>query len=600
MKKISSLLVFGLALLLSCEKEGPTTVNEITDLYTAPAGAKEMTFTGGESTWSTDRRYFDLKFSDLTTTLVGYDAFLAPGLYLLGGDEIGKAIAAKTKVGGQTPSEGWITVNNRDGKYQFTAQFGDQVYFWAGSLPFQADPAPLDLTVLQQASANKDSKLVTLQLATEGISQGYDENWQQVWTGEGKYLAIDLYSEDGYLHDGLYRASAQGGVVNTGEFGIGYDAVVDWGWGPMEMKDWGTCLWTVSGGKATAEKITSGLVNVASREEKVDGKDVTIWTITWGAEYPVEVVFEGAVPTLTKPKRPDGPVALDYTYTIGDPMDCSTQAGDVVAGVKKYPFNFVDAAGEQVAYLEFILVDGAADVVPGDYVSTEYAHEPGQLANGYFMDFGDWGTFSGGSWYVNGAGEKVFIDPGVTVSVEAVGTGAFKFASDGFLFAAAGPNYVPGGDEGDDDVTGDVVLKLTSGLTYTMEDVTAGNTAADGSALSGMTLWRVSVLNGADEVAEFDLGTAEGSQDLAGTYTVMSYPDAVGKAGNGWGFIPWMKGGCYFVVEGNYYWIPSDSTIKVSNNADGTLKIKFEGAIQNSDNTDGGQGGLLLNNIAKS
>jgi len=600
MKKISSLLVFGLALLLSCEKEGPTTVNEITDLYTAPAGAKEMTFTGGESTWSTDRRYFDLKFSDLTTTLVGYDAFLAPGLYLLGGDEIGKAIAAKTKVGGQTPSEGWITVNNRDGKYQFTAQFGDQVYFWAGSLPFQADPAPLDLTVLQQASANKDSKLVTLQLATEGISQGYDENWQQVWTGEGKYLAIDLYSEDGYLHDGLYRASAQGGVVNSGEFGIGYDAVVDWGWGPMEMKDWGTCLWTVSGGKATAEKITSGLVNVASREEKVDGKDVTIWTITWGAEYPVEVVFEGAVPTLTKPKRPDGPVALDYTYTIGDPMDCSTQAGDVVAGVKKYPFNFVDAAGEQVAYLEFILVDGAADVVPGDYVSTEYAHEPGQLANGYFMDFGDWGTFSGGSWYVNGAGEKVFIDPGVTVSVEAVGTGAFKFASDGFLFAAAGPNYVPGGDDGDDDVTGDVVLKLTSGLTYTMEDVTAGNTAADGSALSGMTLWRVSVLNGADEVAEFDLGTAEGSQDLAGTYTVMSYPDAVGKAGNGWGFIPWMKGGCYFVVEGNYYWIPSDSTIKVSNNADGTLKIKFEGAIQNSDNTDGGQGGLLLNNIAKS
>ena len=600
MKKISSLLVFGLALLLSCEKEGPTTVNEITDLYTAPAGAKEMTFTGGESTWSTDRRYFDLKFSDLTTTLVGYDAFLAPGLYMLGGDEIGKAIAAKTKVGGQTPSEGWITVNNRDGKYQFTAQFGDQVYFWAGSLPFQADPAPLDLTVLQQASANKDSKLVTLQLATEGISQGYDENWQQVWTGEGKYVAIDLYSEDGYLHDGLYRASAQGGVVNSGEFGIGYDAVVDWGWGPMEMKDWGTCLWTVSGGKATAEKITSGLVNVASREEKVDGKDVTIWTITWGAEYPVEVVFEGAVPTLTKPKRPDGPVALDYTYTIGDPMDCSTQAGDVVAGVKKYPFTFVDAAGEQVAYLEFILVDGAADVVPGDYVSTEYAHEPGQLANGYFMDFGDWGTFSGGSWYVNGAGEKVFIDPGVTVSVEAVGTGAFKFASDGFLFAAAGPNYVPGGDEGDDDVTGDVVLKLTSGLTYTMEDVTAGNTAADGSALSGMTLWRVSVLNGADEVAEFDLGTAEGSQDLAGTYTVMSYPDAVGKAGNGWGFIPWMKGGCYFVVEGNYYWIPSDSTIKVSNNADGTLKIKFEGAIQNSDNTDGGQGGLLLNNIAKS
>ena len=544
MKKISSLLVFGLALLLSCEKEGPTTVNEITDLYTAPAGAKEMTFTGGESTWSTDRRYFDLKFSDLTTTLVGYDAFLAPGLYMLGGDEIGKAIAAKTKVGGQTPSEGWITVNNRDGKYQFTAQFGDQVYFWAGSLPFQADPAPLDLTVLQQASANKDSKLVTLQLATEGISQGYDENWQQVWTGEGKYLAIDLYSEDGYLHDGLYRASAQGGVVNSGEFGIGYDAVVDWGWGPMEMKDWGTCLWTVSGGKATAEKITSGLVSVTSREEKVDDKDVTIWTITWGSEYPVEVVFEGAIPALTKPKRPDGPVSLDYTYTIGDPMDCSTQAGEVVAGVKKYPFTFVDAAGEQVAYLEFILVEGATDVEPGDYVSTEYAHEAGQLANGYFMDFGDWGTFSGGSWYVNTAGDKVFIDPGVTVSVEAAGTGAFKFSSDGFLFAAAGPNYVPGGEDVGDAVPAkDVVTEQGAGVDK--HSITIGE--------------------GDNIVAYFELLTATGA-DFVGSFVSTEYAAEPGMLCNGYSFPDWgIFGGSYVMVDGARQDVAPGETVEVTN-----------------------------------
>ena len=544
MKKISSLLVFGLALLLSCEKEGPTTVNEITDLYTAPAGAKEMTFTGGESTWSTDRRYFDLKFSDLTTTLVGYDAFLAPGLYMLGGDEIGKAIAAKTKVGGQTPSEGWITVNNRDGKYQFTAQFGDQVYFWAGSLPFQADPAPLDLTVLQQASANKDSKLVTMQLATEGIAQGYDENWQQVWTGEGKYLALDLYSEDGYLHDGQYRASAQGGVVNAGEFGIGYDTVVDWGWGPMEMKDWGTCLWTVSGGKATAEKITSGLVSVTSREEKVDDKDVTIWTITWGSEYPVEVVFEGAIPALTKPKRPDGPVSLDYTYTIGDPMDCSTQAGEVVAGVKKYPFTFVDAAGEQVAYLEFILVEGATDVEPGDYVSTEYAHEAGQLANGYFMDFGDWGTFSGGSWYVNTAGDKAFIDPGVTVSVEAAGTGAFKFSSDGFLFAAAGPNYVPGGEDVGDAVPAkDVVTEQGAGVDK--HSITIGE--------------------GDNIVAYFELLTATGA-DFVGSFVSTEYAAEPGMLCNGYSFPDWgIFGGSYIMVDGARQDVAPGATVEVTN-----------------------------------
>ena len=602
MKKISSLLVFGLALLLSCEKEGPTTVNEITDLYTAPAGAKEMTFTGGESTWSTDRRYFDLKFSDLTTTLVGYDAFLAPGLYMLGGDEIGKAIAAKTKVGGQTPSEGWLTVNNRDGKYQITAQFGDQVYFWTGTLPFQADPAPLALTVLQQAQANKDNKLVTMQLATEGISQEFDmTTYQNVWKGEGKYLALDLYSEDGYLHDGTYTASAQGGVVNPGEFGRGWDPGDLYNIG-MVFTDWGTCLWTVSGGVATAEKITEGIVNVTSREEKVDDKDVTIWTITWGAEYPVEVVFEGAIPALTKPKKPSGPVQLDYTYVIGEPAQCSTQAGEIVAGVMKYPFIISDKNGNEVAYLELVLNEGQTSDIEGDYVSTEYAHEAGQLANGYYLDYSayGYGIIAGGSYYVGADGEKVYINPGVTVMVTKVAEGAFRFTSDGFDYAAAGPDYVPGGDEGDDDVTGDVVLKLTSGLTYTMEDVTSGNTDSSQNPLSGMTLWRISVSDASGEVAEFDLGTAEGSTDLAGEYTVMSYPDAVGKAGNGWGYIPWMKGGCYFVVEGNYYWIPSDSTIKVSNNADGTLKIKFEGAIQNSDNTDGGQGGLLLNNIAKS
>ena len=466
MKKISSLLVFGLALLLSCEKEGPTTVNEITDLYTAPAGAKVMTFTSGESTWSTDRRYFDLKFSDLSTTLVGYDALLSPGQYLLGGDEIGKAIAAKTKVGGQTPSEGWLTVNNRNGKYQITAQFGDQVYFWAGDLPFVADPAPTALSEVMSAQSNiaNGTKSVSMNLATPGISQGYDENWQQVWTGEGGYLALDLYSEDGYLHDGAYTASAQGGVIEPGQFGIGWDPGDLWGIG-MVFENWGTCWWDVADGKATATKITDGIVNVSSREEKVDDKDVTIWTISWGVNYPVEVLFEGAIPALTKPKKPSGPIPIDYAYTIGEPTACSTSAGEVVAGVKKYPLTFTDKAGQEVAYLEFVLKEGSTDVEEGDYVSTEYAHEAGQLANGYYLDFSAYGMgiIAGGSYYMDGE-EKVYINPGVTVSVTNVGTGAFRFTSDGFDFAAGGPNYVPA--EGEDDVI--VLTKFANKTDYAM------------------------------------------------------------------------------------------------------------------------------------
>ncbi len=549
MKKIISILALALTLSwVSCTPEGLDTIHEINDHFSVPEGTVELTsLTQSESTWSLDRRYFDLSFTgnggSLDTRLVGYDALLTPGQYVLGGDEIGKAVFANTKINGQPAKEGFITVTQSKGKYIITAQIDGKVLTWTGDLPFVADPAPMTLSVVQQAQANKDNKLVTMQLATEGFSQGFDENWQTVWTGEGAYLAIDLYSEDGYLHDGAYRACAEGGVVNAGEFGIGYDTTVDWGWGPMEMKDWGTCLWTVANGSATAEKITEGLLTVSSREETVDDKDVTIWTIFWGLDYPVEILFEGAIPALTKPK-PVGPVSFDYTYTIGDPADCSTQAGEVVSGVKKYPFTISNADGEEVAYLEFILTEGAADVEPGDYVSTEYAHEAGQLANGYSIDFGEWGTFSGGSWYLNGDGDKVFIDPGVTVSVEAVGTGAFKFSSDAFEFAAAGPNYVPGGDDvGDALPAKDVVSEQGAGVDK--HSITIGE--------------------GDNIVAYFELLTATGA-DFVGSFVSTEYAAEPGMLCNGYSFPDWgIFGGSYIMVDGARQDVAPGATVEVTN-----------------------------------
>ena len=119
--------------------------------------------------------------------------------------------------------------------------------YWKGTLPFEADPAPTALTQVLQAQSNLSSGVnsLTMQLATAGISSEFDmTTYQNVWKGEGGYLALDLYSEDGYLHDGNYKASAQGGVINPGEFGIGYDTVIeytDWEGNPAtyEAKDWG-------------------------------------------------------------------------------------------------------------------------------------------------------------------------------------------------------------------------------------------------------------------------------------------------------------------------------------------------------------------------
>ncbi len=458
MKKVISILALGLALLMvSCQKENTSSgsINEITDLYTVPADAVPMAeLTASKSTWSTDRRYFDLTFgSALSTTLVGYDALLAPGQYVLGGDEKGNAILAKTKLNGQAAKEGYITVGKLpDGKYAITAHIDGEILTWTGTLPFVPDPAPVALSVVMDAKANAgEVTTLTLNLATEGISQEFDmTTYQNVWKGEGGYLALDLNTGDKYLVDGNYKACAVGGVVNTGEFGIGYDTDVEY-WGTVyHVENWGTCWWDVKDGAATATKITDGLVTVSSREESVEGKDVTIWTIFWGKNYPKEYVFEGAIPALTKPKKPAGPVAPTHKYTIGEPQACMLSDNTtVVEGVKKYPFTITDANDNEVAYLEFVLVDGANDVTPGDYVSTEYAHEVGQLANGYYLDFGEWGVFAGGSYYWAGE-EKVYIGAGETVSVAQIGTGAFEFISTGFDFPAAGPNYVPEeGGEGD-------------------------------------------------------------------------------------------------------------------------------------------------------
>ena len=462
MKKILSFLALGLLLAVSCEKEGPMTVNHITDLYSAPEGATVMQLSKAESRWATDRRYFDLNFSNLSTTLVGYDALLQPGQYVIGADQQGSAI--NTKADGQSASDGFVTVNEKDGQYQITATIGGKVYYWSGSLPFTPDPAPKALEVVLSAQSNKQSGVnsLTMNLATPGISQEFDmTTWQNVWKGEGGYLALDIYSDDGYLHDGIYKACAVGGVINPGEFGIGYDTEMQWGDQVYPMYNWGTCWWDVTDGasEGVATKITDGIVNVSSREEKVDGKDVTIWTIAWGAKYPVEVVFEGAIPALTKPKKPSGPAQLDYLYTDavtpGDALDL-------------HAVTITDKDGNEVAYLELQTEPGATELT-GTYPATSYASEPGQMRDGYFIDLSAWGmegTMEGGSYYIEG-GEKKFIGAGTaTVEVTKVAEGAYRFTCEFFDYAAAGPDYVPGGEGGDD---GSVALtQFTSLIDYAM------------------------------------------------------------------------------------------------------------------------------------
>ena len=553
MKKITSLLVLGLALVLSCTKQGPTTVNRIEDMYTVPADAVVLNKVDDvEATWSVDRRYFDLTLSGngstLTTTLIGYDYFLAPGQYVFSPavtSKIGNAVVEATKVNGTSLGlEGYILVNKKGSNYQITAVAGEKTYFFSGEISFVPDPDPLELT--EVLSAQKGEGIVTMQLATDGISSSFDyQTWSTIWEGEGYYLGLDLYSADGYLADGVYHPCAEGGVVNAGEFGIGWDNpdMGDWG------LNWGTCLFEVGDGKATAlKKITDGLITVTSREEKVDDKDVVIWTIFWGLDYPTEILFEGAIPALTRPKKPVGPVAPTHKYTIGEPSDCSTQAGEVVAGVKKYPVTVTDADDKEVAYLEFVLTEGSEDLVEGEYVSTEYAHEAGQLANGYSIVFGDW-VIAGGSYYMNGE-EKVYIDPGVTVIVTQIGTGAFSFTSTGFDYPAAGPNYVPGGD---------------------IDATPAKDVITDNG--NGVDKHSITIGEGEDVVAYFELLTAAGD-DIVGSFVSTEYAAEPGMLCNGWEIPDWgMGGGSYVMKSGVKELVVPGVTVVVTKLADSVYKF---------------------------
>ena len=183
----------------------------------------------------------------------------------------------------QKVTEGSVTVTRKGSKWVIELVSGEgKSMLWTkfeGAIDALTDPALggggnvddtdyVELTKL--LSATKNQGLLTINMAQDGISSTTDPNtWQTIWEGEGNYLAADIYSADGKLYTGEYKACAVGGVVGEGEFGIGYDTTVDFGWGPMEMKDWGTCWWTVADGATSAEKVLDGTMTVAMEGDNV-------------------------------------------------------------------------------------------------------------------------------------------------------------------------------------------------------------------------------------------------------------------------------------------------------------------------------------------
>ena len=442
MKKLFLILTAALALVaVSCND------NNKPDDPKKDDGKKELTALDSKaSTWNVDQRFFDLAFSGegiaLKTQLIGFDAELGAGKYklvALASAKAGDAVLEKTLYNDAAVASGDIAVAKNGKKYTFTANLtpaaGEAVTLtWSGDIDWPADPAPKkELSVLMNAQVNQSGEnafTLTLNLATPGISQEYqqqgDGSWAQVWTGEGGYLALDIFSTDKYLHEGIYHANAVGGVLAEGEFGIGYDTDVEY-WGQIyHVENWGSCWWAVKDGAATATKILDGIVVVRYLGEGS-------WQISWGKEYPTEYVFEVAIENLTQPETTDPDVVLELTsgltYTMEDKTaeNFADQANTPLSGVTLWRVTVSDA-NDWVAAFDLVVAEGETDIA-GEYTIMGYPHEAGTAGNGVYMDMDEYDYHIHCGCYFR-VGEKIYLlnnDSKVIVTANSNGTLKFEF-----------------------------------------------------------------------------------------------------------------------------------------------------------------------------
>lgn len=298
------------------------------------------------------------------------------------------------------------------------------------------DTEYLELTTLLSATVNQG--LLTINMAQEGISSTTDPNtWQTIWEGEGNYLATDIYSADGKLYTGEYKACAEGGAVGEGEFGIGYDTTVDWGWGPMEMKDWGTCWWTVADGATTAEKVLDGTITVAVEGENLVIKlksslvnarfTCTLAAFVDGTGAPIEVVnLGGGEPSVPEVEYKELVTLLSATSNVANGTN-SVTINMATEGVEMTVEGWTTTYSGEGYYLALDVYSADGKLAAGTYSACAAG---GAIAEGEFgigwdpgdlwgmgMMFENWGTCW---WTVSGGtttAEKV-LDGTLTVEVD--------------------------------------------------------------------------------------------------------------------------------------------------------------------------------------
>ena len=549
----------------------------------------------------------------LTMVMVGDKYFLADGSYTPATADQAKKNTYIVGNGGSTfnniPVEGGsLKVSQGEGTYSFAGilWLADESIIEVKStvnLVYEADPEPVKLNTVISATSNvaNGTNSLTINLATDGITATYDPNtWSNVYSGTGNYLALDIYSEDGYLHEGTYTASAVGGAINPGEFGIGWDPGDLWGIG-MVFENWGTCWWDVNNGAVTInQKVTEGTVTVTKK-----GSKWVIELISGEGKAMFWTKFEGAIPEVTEGGSSD----TDNTDYV-ELTNLLSATSNVANGTKSLTINMgqegISSTTDPTTWQTVWTGEGnylALDIYSEDgklYTGTYNACAAGGTINagefgigwdpgdlwGIGMVFENWGT----CWWNVAGGAAVAAGKVTDGTVEVLVEGAnlvMKLKSSlvnaRFTYPVAdfGIEVVNLGGGNTDVFEGtelSVLLSATSNVANGTNSVTI-NLAEEGiSSATDPTTWQTT-WTGEGHYLALDVYSTDGKL-APGTYTACATGGAIGAGEFGIGWDPGDLWGIGMVFEnwGTCWWsVANGAAVAEAKVTDGTLTVSVDG-----------------------
>ena len=555
--------------------------------------------------------------ASMSLKMVSDKYFLADGSYTPAPADQAKKNTYIVGNGGTTfnniPVEtGSIKVTQGEGTYSFAGilWLADESVIELKStvaLVYEADPEPVKLTTVISATSNVASgtNSLTINLGTDGISSTTDPTtWQTVWTGTGNYLALDIYSADGYLHEGTYTACAVGGTINEGEFGIGWDPGDLWGIG-MVFENWGTCWWDVANGAAVVnQKVTEGTVTVTRK-----GSKWVIELVSGEGKSMLWTKFEGAIEAVTDPALGGGG-SVDNTDYV-ELTNLLSATSNVANGTKSLTMNLgtdgisstTDPTTWQTVWegegnylgLDIYSEDGKlytgtynACAAGGTINAGEFGigWDPGDLW-GIGMVFENWGT----CWWDVAGGAAVAAGKVTDGTVEVLVEGAnlvIKLKSSlvnaRFTYPVADyplevVNLGGGAEEPEFEGTElSVLLSATSNVANGTNSVTI-NLAEEGiSSTTDPTTWQT-VWEGEGHYLALDVYSADGKL-APGTYTACATGGAIAEGEFGIGWDPGDLWGIGMVFEnwGTCWWnVAGGAAVCEAKVLDGTLTVAVDG-----------------------